>query len=228
MHTDLILKNLNLLFIDDNTRISAEIYALFSTIFKSITLAQDAESAIQCYDQQNIDIIITDIELPGMDGLSLIENIRLVNTSIPIIILSAHTDNDYLFRAANLQIDGYITKPLNLKKLESTLARSATRLEHLVKSINITNNIIYHPLMKTLEVNNEEVSLGNKECLLLELLLYKKHRIVSKQEINDTVWPDDAMSESALKNLLGELRKKLNVDIIKNQPARGWTLNTEN
>ncbi|MCK5335832.1 MAG: winged helix-turn-helix domain-containing protein, partial [Gammaproteobacteria bacterium] len=86
---------------------------------------------------------------------------------------------------------------------------------------------IYHPLTKTLKIDQQEVSLGNKECLLLELLLHKNHRVVSKQEISDTVWPDDLMSESALKNLLGELRKKLKVDIIKNQPARGWTLSTE-
>ena len=218
---------MNLLFIDDNNRISAEIYSLFSTIFKTITLAQDAESAMRLYDDKAIDIIITDIEMPGIDGLSFVEHIRSTNTLIPIIILSAYTDNDYLFRASNLQIDGYITKPLNLKKLENTLARSAPRLEHLVKSINITSQVIYHPLMKTLEVNNEEISLGNKECLLLELLLNKKHRIVSKQEISEMVWPDDIMTESALKNLLGELRKKLTVNIIKNQPARGWTLNTE-
>ena len=227
MHTSLILKNLNLLFVDDNHRISAEIYSLFSTIFKTITLAQDAETAIKNYKEKTIDIIITDIEMPGMDGLSFIEHIRLTNTSIPIIVLSAYTDNEYLFRAANLQIDGYITKPLNFKKLESTLARSAARLEYLVKSISITNKITYHPLMKTLEVNNEEISLGTKECSLLELLLKNNHRIISKQEISETVWPDDMMSESALKNLLGELRKKLKHDIIKNQPARGWTLNME-
>jgi len=227
MHTNLILKNLNLLFIDDNIRISAEIYALFSNIFKTVSLALDAKAAMKNYAENTIDIIITDIEMPGMDGLSFVEHIRSTNTSIPIIILSAHTDNEYLFRAANLQIDGYITKPLNFKKLESVLARSATRLEHLVSSINIADKIVYHPLMKMLNVDNEEISLGCKESLLLELLLNKNHRIVSKQEIAELVWPNDIMSESALKNLLGELRKKLKYNIIKNQPARGWILNTD-
>ena len=169
MQTSLILKNLNLLFIDDNICISAEIYSLFSTIFKTISLAQDAESVMKYYTEKTIDMIITDIELPGMDGLSFIESIRLTNTSIPIIILSAHSDNQYLFRAANLQIDGYINKPLNFKKIESIFARSASRLEHLVNSINITDKIIYHPLMKTLEVNDKEVSLGNKECRSVNL-----------------------------------------------------------
>ncbi|MCK4865701.1 MAG: response regulator transcription factor [Gammaproteobacteria bacterium] len=227
MHTSLILKNLNLLFVDDNKRISAEIYSLFSTIFKTISLAQDANSAMKFYAENNINMIITDIEMPGMDGLSFVEKIRKMNTSIPIIILSAHSDNQYLFRAANLQIDGYIIKPLNFKKLESTLARSAERLEYLVNAINITSKVIYHPLNKTLEVDANEVSLGNKECLLLEILLNKNHRVVSKKEIHESVWPNDLMSESALKNLLGELRKKLKYDIIKNQPARGWVLNTE-
>lgn len=218
---------MNLLFVDDNSRISAEIYTLFSTIFKTISLAHNTASAKRCFKEENIDIIITDIEMPGEDGFNLIEHIRLTDTSTPIIILSAHTTSKYLFRAANLQIDGYITKPLNFKKLKSVLERSASRLEHLVNAIKISDNVTYHPLLKTLKVNNNEVSLGNKEYLLLELLLNKNHRIVSKQEISESVWTDDVMSESALKNLLGELRKKLKYDVIKNQPARGWILNTE-
>ena len=227
MNTKHILKHLNLLLVDDNQRIHAEIYKLFSAIFKSITLAHNVETAMQQYDEQEIDIIITDIEMPGIDGLTFIETIRSSNQNIPIVILSAHTDNKYLFRAANLQIDGYMTKPLNFKKLETTLARAVLRLEHRIQPICISSKIIYHPLLKTLQVDDAEVSLGNKECLLFELLLHKKHRIVSKQEIQEAVWPDEIMSESALKNLISELRKKLNYNVIKNQPARGWILNTD-
>lgn len=227
MQLDFILKHLNLLLVDDNQHIHAEIYTLFSSIFKTITLAHDAETAIKHYDEKPIDIIITDIEMPGIDGLTLIENIRSSNTSIPIIILSAHSDNEYLLRAANLQIDGYIIKPLNFKKLQSTLTRAISRLEHHINPANISDKIIYHPLLKTLQVDGEEVSLGSKECCLLELLLDKKHRIVDKNEIHEAVWRDEVMSESALKNLLGELRKKLKYNVIQNQPARGWVLNVE-
>ena len=143
---------------------------------------------------------------------------------MPIIILSAHADNEYLLRAANLQIDGYIIKPLNFTKLESALARAISRLEHCINPVNISDKIIYQPLLKMLQVDDEEVSLGNKECRLLELLLEKKHRVVNKQENHEAVWPDEIMSESALKNLLSELRKKLKYDVIENRPARGWIL----
>lgn len=228
MNTNLILKHLNLLLVDDNQHIHAEIYTIFSSIFKSITLAHHAETAMRIYQDKSIDLIITDIEMPDIDGLTFIEQIRSRDSSIPIIILSAHTDNQYLLRAANLQIDGYITKPLNFKKLESALARALSRQEHRIGPIHLTNEIIYHPLLKSLQVDDEEVSLGNKECLLLELLLRQRHRVTNKKEIDKEVWLDSVMSESALKNLLGELRKKLKYDVIKNLPARGWIISTEN
>jgi two-component system, OmpR family, response regulator VanR len=227
MNAKLILKNLNLLFVDDNPRISAEIYSIFSSIFNNITLAHNACTALSIFQEKPIDLIITDIEMPGEDGLTLIEKIRDADQEVPIIILSAHSDHQYLMRAANLRIDGYITKPISFHKLNTALAKTVQRLEHKVSAIKLSPQIVYHPLLKVLYVDGQEVSLGTKECLLLELLLYKHHRVVGRTEIADIVWPDHDMTESALKNLISELRKKLKYDLIKNQPSRGWILNTQ-
>lgn len=227
MHQNQILKHLNLLLVDDNHKSHAELYSLFSPLFKSITLAQNVDMALMHYEEKPIDIIISDIKMPGRDGLSFIEEIRKTNNLIPIIVLSAHTDNEYLLRAANLQIDGYITKPLNFKKLDSALERAVSRLEHRIEPIHVSDAITYHPLLKTLHVDGEEVSLGNKECVLFELLIYNTHRIVSKQDIHDAVWPEEIVSESALKNLLGELRKKLKYDVLKNRHGQGWIISPE-
>ncbi|HEX9801930.1 MAG TPA: response regulator transcription factor [Gammaproteobacteria bacterium] len=227
MHLSLILKHLNLLLVDDNHRTHAELYSLFAPMFKSITMAQDAETAFRHFEERPIDLIITDIRMPGVDGLSFIERIRAISREIPILILSAHTDQDSLFRAANLQIDGYITKPLNFKKLETALTRAITRLEHRVEPMRISHAITYHPLLKSLHVDDREVSLGNKECTLLELFLYNHHKVISKLDIHEAVWPDEIVSESALKNLLSELRRKLHYDVIRNRHGLGWTLATE-
>lgn len=228
MDTKQILRHLNLLLLDDSRHNAAEIYSIFSNIFNSITLAHDVESAIRLLATNPIDIIITDIRMPGVDGLSFADDVRSTNTTIPIIILSAHTDKEYLLRAANLQIDGYITKPLNFSKLNSALARAVTRLTHRVQAIDISDTITFHPLLKTLYVDGEEVSLGNKEYLLLHLLVGNMHRVINKQEIHATVWPDEVVSESALKNLMGELRKKLKYNVILNRHGQGWILTQEN
>lgn len=221
------LQHLNLLLIDDSHQSNAELYSVFSSIFKTITFAHDAANALDAYAQGTIDIIISDIQLPDIDGLTIIEEIRTSNARIPIIILSAYTNKEYLLRAANLQIDGYVTKPLNFKKLESALERAVARLEHRIQPIQIAASVTYHPLQKVLEVDGEEVSLGNKECLLLELLVHTNRRVVSKEAIHEAVWPDEIVSESALKNLLGELRKKLKYDLIKNRHGLGWYLAEE-
>lgn len=227
MHLNLVLKHLNLLLVDDNHRTHAELYSLFAPMFKTITMAQDSETALHHFESRPVDLIITDIKMPGIDGLAFIERIRTLNREIPILILSAHTDQEYLFRAANLQIDGYITKPLNFKKLESALERTVAKLHHRVEPMHISGAITYHPLLKSLNVDNRAVSLGSKECALLELFLKCPHKVISKQDIHDAVWPNEIVSESALKNLLSELRKKLKYEVIMNRHGLGWILSTE-
>ena len=154
---------------DKNFRHSLVLY-LTSNSWK-VDEAVDGLQGWQKLKNNSYDVVITDIEMPGVDGLSLVENIRASNALIPIVIVPAHTDKDYLLRPAHLQIDGYITKPLNFKKLKTTLARAVSRLQHRVQAITISKAVSDHPLEKELRVDDQEVSLGNKECLLLELLL---------------------------------------------------------
>jgi DNA-binding response OmpR family regulator len=227
MDRDFILKHLHLLLVDDNLDNNAALYSLASSLFKEVSLVRDAETALEILAMRNIDLIITDIRLPGMDGLDLVKHIRSNDTMIPLIVLSAHTDKEYLIRAANLQVDGYITKPLNTAKLDEALERSVRRLQHYVCPVRINSTITYHPLQKTLEVDEQQVSLGGKECKLLDLLILNRNKVVNKKQIHEVIWPDEIVSESALKNLLGELRKKLRYNVIMNRHGLGWTLASE-
>jgi DNA-binding response OmpR family regulator len=219
-----ILKKLNLLFVEDSISTCADAYSLLSGYFKSMYLAHNVDNALETLRHEHIDIIITDIQMPNVDGLRFIEQLRECNNQTSVIILSAFTDTEYLFRATNLQIDGYMTKPLNFKKLNVALENAIKRIGMVVDCIQITPDIHYDVAQKRLVVADVEVSLGRKECLLLELLIFSKNKTVSKSEIEQIIWENDEMTDSALKNLLGELRKKLQCDVIKNQPGRGWYL----
>lgn len=221
------LKQLNLLLVDDNYRLHAELYQLLSPMFKTLTLAHDAPTALLKLHDSDIDLVMTDIELPGMDGLELIKQIRDNDRHLPIIVLSAHNDTDYLLQAANLQIDGYLTKPLNFTKLIEALQRAVNRLPEPLTSFTITQQVIYHPPLQTLHVDGEEVSLGKKECQLLELFIGHCCHTVSKEMIRQHIWPNGSASDSALKNLLSELRKKLKYPLIQNHSGRGWSLGVE-
>ncbi len=224
LNNALILKKLNLLFVEDNIATCADAYNLLSGFFNAMYLAHDVENALKTLSNEHIDIIITDIQMPSVDGLCFIEQLRQCNNQTSVIILSAFTNTEYLLRATNLQIDGYMTKPLNFKKLNIALENVVKRIGTRLNFIQIKPDVRYDITQKRLFVANEEVSLGRKECLLLELFISSQNKTVSKSEINQVIWANEEMTDSALKNLLGELRKKLRYDVIKNQPARGWYL----
>jgi len=224
MQTPLILKQLNLLFVDDNSSARADIYILLKPMFKDVFLADKVSTALDIYQSKSVDFIISDIDMgeADEDGLDFVEHIRQQNITIPVVLLSAHSTKEYLMRAVNLQINGYITKPLNFEKLYTVFNRVERRLAGRSVTYYLTAGVFYQPLKKLLIVAEDRISLGKKESGLLELLLTAQGRIVSKEEINASVWKNGEMSESALKNVLGELRKKIKNDIIKNQPAQGW------
>ncbi|WP_175481857.1 response regulator transcription factor [Marinobacter zhejiangensis] len=225
LDTDLILKHLTVLLVDDNYDSSAALYSLLSNRFSEVLLAHTAERALDMLAEESVDMIITDICLPGMDGLKLVEHIRQTHDSIvPVIVVTAHGDHDHLMRAANLQVDGLVIKPLNPRKLNSAMANAVKRLKHTITPVQLHAAVGYHPLHKTLRVDDREISLGSKECRLLDLLVRNRHQLVTKQEIYDSVWPNEDISESALKNLLAELRKKLSYNIIRNRHGAGWVL----
>ncbi len=224
MQTTDILHHFNLLFVDDDIQVASDAYALFSPQFKSVALAHTAPRAMELIKQGGIDVVITDIEMPGQDGLSLVEKIRATDADLPVIVLSGFSEQDYLFRAANLRIDGYIIKPISSKKLEPVLNKVALRLQGKLSKLALADNVFYDLASQILSVDGSEISLGKKERDLLNLFANKPGRIISQADIKKAIWSHDEMTDSALKNLLSELRKKLKYNLIKNIPARGWIL----
>jgi len=219
------LKYYTLLYVDDHSSVRSDIYTLLSPSFKSILLAEDVKSAQLLCANNDIDAIITDVEMPGADGLTFVEEIRNKDDEIPIIVLTAFTDTAYLLRAVNLHINGYITKPLTFDKLNNALDIIAKRLTNKSQTNKLSENIFYSPATKQLTVNDDIVSLGKKERILLELFINNHSKTLSKSVIEKEIWPSVHVSDSALKNLLNELRNKLKDDtIIINQPAQGWLI----
>jgi DNA-binding response OmpR family regulator len=221
---EVILKKQTLLLIENDIKVREYIYKSLTNLFKCIKLAHTIERGLEIYHEGGIDIIITDIKMPGSSSsdFSFIEQIRYEEIFTPIIVLTELVDSSTLLEAANLQINGYITKPVNFYKLNKSLESISKHFDNNVESLQLTRNITYLPMQQALMVDNEIKSLGKKECRLLELLIFNKSIITTKDEIIYTIWPNQEVTDSALKNLLNELRRKVTSNVIKNQPSKGW------
>jgi DNA-binding response OmpR family regulator len=119
------LKELTTLYVEDDKDISEEIIDILQLKVKKVFSASNGEEAIEIYKKENIDIIITDIQMPIMDGLTMLQSIREVDEEIPVIITSAFTETSFLKKAIDLHVDKYIVKPIDIEQLLSVLDRAS-------------------------------------------------------------------------------------------------------
>lgn len=123
------LKNLRLLIVEDEQKLSKLLKDAINDFFSSVTIAKDGNEGIKKFKSVKPDIVITDIMMPNCDGLEMTQKIKELNSETPIIILSAHSDKDKLLKAIDLGINKYFIKPFDPEEVLDFLASLATKLE---------------------------------------------------------------------------------------------------
>ncbi len=218
------LKNYTVLYAEDEKGTRENIAELLKMIFKKVFVAENGNDAYELYLKHMPDLVITDVKMPGLDGIELAKEIRKISSSTQIIIISAYTDIEYMLSAVELSLIRYIVKPLTEAKLNRALEIFLQNKEK--KNIHkLAEGWIYNE-DKHLVIDNEgnEHKLTKKENRLLKLLI-EKDRTVDYKEIETYVWGyDDAMSQNALRLLAKNLRKKLPEGLIQNIHAVGYRL----
>lgn len=224
-----ILKNLNILYIEDEENIRINIKKVLLLLCENVFDVSNTNEAKFIFNEQRIDIIISDINLPDTNGIDFIKELRKIDKTIPVILLSAFTDTKYLLEATKLKLVDYLTKPVDFKTLNNSLQSCVEEiLDNSRYLINFQNSIQYNVLHKKLiDLNTkEEITLTLKELDLISFLIKNSNRIVSSDELKSNIWEDCfEATDSALKNLLSKVRKKIGKESITNISGVGYRLN---
>ncbi|MDD2265762.1 HD domain-containing phosphohydrolase [Sulfuricurvum sp.] len=122
------LKPLKVLYVEDDAMTREEILFSLTTFIETIYTAENGEVGKELFYTHLPDLIITDIQMPVLDGLSMISAIKQTHPKIPVIIMTAFNDTSYLFKAIELGITQYVTKPVNLKSLLSKIDEIAEQI----------------------------------------------------------------------------------------------------
>lgn len=114
--TDSILKQSTLLYLEDDETIGNETFSIFSKLFGKVHFGKDGKEGIDLYQKykDEIDIILTDINMPNVDGLEFMAEVRKEDNELPILIITAFNDVNILTRAIKLNVTDYIVKPMQL------------------------------------------------------------------------------------------------------------------
>ena len=223
-HNLFSLKELTILFIEDDEIMLKESSEMLKVFFSDVFTASTAKRGYEMYEDKSPNIILTDIGLPDMNGLSLVKKIREKDAKTPIVVLSSYSDQKILLEAANSKIDGYIVKPIVLNELIVKLLDALQRGENKVSSVTLKDGVMYNFKTRELSKNGESTFLQEKENLLLIFFIENQVKISTKQEIMSHIWPLENVTDSALKNLLSRFRSKIGDDMLISVKGTGWKL----
>ena len=143
-----ISKELCLLYVEDDTNLREETRKLFEHLFKEVDTAEDGAIGLEKFKNKQYDIIVTDINMPNMNGVDMVKAIKAIDANQPIIITSAHDDSQYLLPLIDAGVDKYILKPINMQNLMSVLGSVCSHIQ---------NDQLLDAYRKELEEKNEKL-----------------------------------------------------------------------
>ncbi|MGB5866483.1 MAG: response regulator transcription factor [Arcobacteraceae bacterium] len=219
------LKDISILCVEDENGIRNSVVETLKYYFKEVYEAKNGEEAYELYLDYKPKIILTDIDMPISNGVELVKKIRENDTKVMIIMLTAYSNEEYLLDLINLNINQFILKPLNSKKLSDALEKyiSINFSEEILLPSNLKLNLLKRQLVYN---ENEFIDLRKREADFLNILYKNNQKITTYEEIEDELWQDKYMTTHALKSFIKELRSKLPVNIIKNISQMGYILET--
>ncbi|NQY22053.1 MAG: response regulator transcription factor, partial [Campylobacteraceae bacterium] len=195
------LEDLSVLYAEDEIKIQETITEVLELYVDNVICAKDGEEALNLYNTYKPNILLLDICMPKIDGLKVLKKIREKDLLTPVIIMTAHTEQEYLLDAVELYITKYLIKPFNKNDLINALDECLNVLyKKQENKIKLNKKIEFNLLDNTIIKDEEKIQLNKKESLLLNLLIKSTPNIVSYEEIEYHLWQDTYVSKEAFKS----------------------------
>lgn len=159
-----------------------------------ITSAFDGHEALKKVQEEYFDLIIMDVMLPGLDGISVTESIRLQNNEVPILILSAKNTSADRVSGLKKGADDYLTKPFNLEELLLRVHKLIEKNKKMQDKDSVGDtysfgkNTIDFRAQEVVTRRGERLQISKKEAMLLKLLIENKNEVVPREKILQSVW----------------------------------------
>jgi len=212
------MEKTKLLYVEDDISFAFVVKgSLELTGIYQIQVAGNGKEGLEAYHSFNPDIIVADIEMPVMDGMEMVSEIRKTNETIPIMFATGYTNAQYVLDGYNLGVDNFIKKPYLPEELNAHIQAVLKRSHNLLdaKSINALHlgNYVFNVNNQSLQCKNTKYKLTARETKILYKLYENKGYVVNRSAILDDIWGmNDYFSSRSLDVYITALRKYLSFD----------------
>jgi len=216
---------MHILIIEDQQKLAENIRRFLELEHYAVSVAHDGREGFERAMTQTIDLLILDINLPGMDGYVLCSMLRQHGKNMPILMLTARTKRQEIVHGLNIGADDYLTKPFDLAELLARV-RSLLRRNSDKQPVLATGSITLDTNTREVRRGKKIVSLSPKEYALLEFLLRSKGRVQDRPSIIEHVWGgrDELLFSQTVDVHVAYVRRKLGKNVIKTVPGKGYLI----
>jgi two-component system, OmpR family, alkaline phosphatase synthesis response regulator PhoP len=184
----------NILLVEDEENLHETLKLNLEMEGYGITSAYDGNQALKAVSNEYFDLIIMDVMLPEMDGISVTETIRVNNNQVPILILSAKNASTDRVLGLKKGADDYLTKPFNLEELLLRVDKLINKNKQILDKVSVGDtytfghNTIDFKAQDAISYDGKQIELSKKEAMLLKLLIESKGEVVTREKILQVVW----------------------------------------
>jgi two-component system alkaline phosphatase synthesis response regulator PhoP len=186
--------NPSILLVEDEENLHEALKTNLELEGYQVTSAYDGINAMKAVQNEYFDLIIMDVMIPEIDGYTVTQNIRLTNTEVPILILSAKSSSEDRVTGLKKGADDYLTKPFNLEELLLRVQKLIRKNKQLQDKstvgdiYNFGGHTIDFKAQEATTASGEKLQLSKKEAMLLKLLIENKNEVVPREKILQSVW----------------------------------------
>jgi len=226
-----VVSDFTILYAEDDIETRENYNLILKRYYNQVYLAKDGQEALDIYYEKKPDVVLLDISMPIVDGLSVAKQIRQNDTTTKILMFSAHSHRDLLLKAVNLYLDEYLIKPIEIEKFQAVITNVNNKLENK-NNLKLCCGFIWNKSEKELYFDNSLVKTTRKEKTILNILCSDSDKYFTINKLSTVLWEDEPSTEhyNRIKQLISRFKSKVskicghNDAIIENSYSYGYKI----
>ncbi|MDD2450263.1 MAG: response regulator transcription factor [Sulfurimonas sp.] len=215
---------MKILLLEDELMLNESICEYLESDGHKVESFVDGLEAFEAIKTNSYDLLILDINVPGMDGLSFLEELHLLKIYVSVIYISALVDIEDISRAYNLGCHDYLKKPFHLKELALRINRVKLEKERPRVHLRISKNYSYDQEHSLLLFNDEPQVLTKKQSQMIDLLARNRGMVVDFEQFQTYVWSEQLVDNATIRAEINRFKKNLKEDFILNVRGMGYMI----